>query len=404
MYRPTPKIFVYFILLIIFFWPHQTVALENNAKENQNQVLTHLIPAFDHLLALTDASNPTPFDASQITDLIDFVISAKPQDQHYTLGSRNGGTSAYYEFSVNRTLKQVLELVYNPRIPSHVVTPSSVRLSNWIEINGKKNQPLPDFSEALKDLSTPYIVKGAEFIENTPDTTSGAYYAYELDRTLILMKYQGQPVLLSLSNQRDKSSVGKKGLVLGSDENWSYLYTGEKGITKKGLGWADSYMYNSSSIVVYYQTKGAGPEVKFGSFKWLKAGWAGINLAQPYHLRDGIKRLALSFKEILESPALGDIPKVARMFNQIENLSMDELRRKSRIYFDQLAQRYGDDNKLNRKWFSALFKDDSYIDNMRREEMQALVSVEYIKYLLCKGHPFDIGYFQSTKVVDKRPG
>ncbi len=403
MHRSTLKTIVHCALIMFLAWPFQTLASEENFEANSKQVLKQLIPAFDHLLALTDASNQTPLDVNKITDLIDFVISAKPEDQNYTLGSRNGGTSAYYEFSVNRTLKQVLDLVYNPKIPSHVVTPSSVRRADWVEIDGK-HQDLPNLSDALEDLSSPLVIKGVEFIENTPDTTSGAYYAYMLDRTLILMKYQGQPVLLSLSNQRDKSSVGKKGLVLGPDENWSYLYTGEKGTTRKGLGWADSYMYNSSSIVVYYQTKGTDPKVKFGSFKWLKAGWAGINLAQPFHLRDGIKRLALSFKEILESPALGDVPKVARMFDQIEKLSMDELRIKSRIYFDQLAQRYGDDNKLNRKWFAALFKDDSYIANMRREEMQALVGVEYIKYLLHKGHSFDIGYFQSAKVADKRSG
>lgn len=391
--------FVLCTLMILVAWPLQALALE----ESKDQVLEALTPAIDHLLTLTDYNNRAVFDPGKITSLLDFVADAKPPEKTYTLGARNGGSSAYYEFSVDRSLKQVLDLGYNPNIPSNVTSPASIRLAYWVEIDGKR-QSLPQLSDALNNLSHPVIIKGIEFIENTPDTNSGAYYSYELDRMLILMQYNGLPVLVSTSNQRDKSDVGKKGLILGPDSNWSYLYTGEKGCTKKGLGWADSYMYHSSSIMVYYQTKARDPHVKCGTFKWLKAGWAGINLVKPVHLRHGIDRFAKSFKEILESPALEDVSKVSRMFEKIDAMSNEDLRAKTRLYFHQLAERYSAANTRTRKWFSVLFKDDRYIDQMNRQEMMAIVSIEYLKYLLGKDELFDISYFESIKIPAKGSG
>jgi hypothetical protein len=386
-------------LVMLLAWPFQAIAFE----ESEDTVLQELIPAFDHLLTFVDFDSQSQLNTKQVGTLLDFVAGPKPVEQTYTLGPRNNGSSTYYEFTINRSLKEVLDLIYNPNIPSYVTTPTSIRLEHWLKIDGNR-QTFPMLSDALGDLPKPTIVKGIEFVENTPDVTSGAYYAYQLDRALILMQHQGQPVLLSVSNQKDKSNVGKKGLVLGSDEQWDYLYTGEEGLTKKGLTWADSYMYNSSSIMVYYQTKGPVPQVRCGTFKWLKAGWAGINLVQPAHIRKGIERYAQPLKEILESPALNDVGTLTRTFDQIKALSTEALREKSRLYFEHLVRRYKEDNTLTRKWLTELFKDETYIQKMSREEMQAIVGVEYIKYLLGKEQPFDVSCFQPSKTTAKRPG
>lgn len=390
--------FIYIVLcaiVLLLLWPFQAIASEEADEEN---ILKDLVPSFDHLLALADYESPSEFDENKITAILDFVAAPKPAKQDYTLGSRGGGSSAYYEFKVGRSLKEVMDLAYNPSIPSHVTSPTSIRRSHWVKIDGNR-ESFPNLSDGLKDLSSPFIVKAVEFLENTPDATSGAYYAYELDRTMILMQYKGQPVLLSMSNQKNKSDVGRKGLVLGSDEHWNYVYTGEKGCTKKGLSWADSYMYTSSSIMVYYQTSDPVPQVRCGTFKWLKAGWAGINLVQPVHIREGIKRFASTYKALLESPALTDVTKMGRMFNHIEMLSTEDLRKKSRLYFDHLAQRYTKNTKLSNKWLTQISKDDNYIEKMSREEMKAIVSIEYLKYLLGKDQPFDVSSFNPTKSI-----
>jgi hypothetical protein len=191
--------------------------------------------------------------------------------------------------------------------------------------------------------------------------------------------------------------VGKKGIVLGPDDDWSYLYTGEKGCTIRGLGWVKSYMYNSSSIIVYYETEGPAPRVKFSTFNWLNAGWAGLNLVKAHHLLKGIKRFATSFKKIVESPALADVAELSRMFARIGGLSKAELRDKIRLYFEHLWRRYKDQNKLVRKWLTEFSKDKGYLAKMNREEMEVILCIEYLKQLLGKDPRFDLSSLAPSK-------
>lgn len=389
-------------LVLVLVCPLNTLAFESSDLDNSDEVvLDNLKPVFEYLLTLTDNTNQQPFEPDQILPILDFVASTKSPTKKYSMGSRKGGSSAYYQFDLNVSLKDMLALAYSHKVPSYITAPASIRRAHWIKVDGKQ-QPFPDLVDALKDISSPVIVKGIEFIENTPDATSGAYYAYQLDRMLILMQHKGIPMLISMSNQIDKSNVGKKGLVLGSDDHWNYLYTGEKGCTKKGLSWADSYMYNSSSIMVYYQENTPVPKVTCGTFKWLKAGWAGINLAQSHHLREGIARFATTFQGIIESPALTDVAQINNMFDQIGMLSTEDLRSKSRLYFAQLTKRYQNGNKLTRKWLNKISNNKTYIDSMSRDEMQAIVSVEYLKHLLGKDQPFDMGFFLPSKALAQR--
>lgn len=396
-------IVIVFIALMAIPFPAQSSDSENEPSGSQSSRYDYLSPAFDHLLNLTQKNNPTPFDANRIEPLFEFINTKKELGDCMSLGSRQGSSSDYYEFTIERSLKEVLNLVYNPEIPSYFTTPSSVRRSHWIEIDGKQ-QPFPKLSERLDQLADPVIIKGLEFNEITPDSQSGAYYSYNLDRALILMQHNGSRVLISISNQPEKSDVGKKGLVLGSDEDWNYLYTGEKGVMMPGLGWADSYMYSSSSIMIYREIADPAPAVQCHVFKWLRAGWAGMNLAQPHHIRKGVVRFVKSFKKVIEAPALSELPKVSAMLNKIENLSTEELRAQSRNYFIDLKGQFENNNKRNRKWFKKLFSDQDYINSMSRDELAAIVSIEYLKYLLGKNSRFDMSYFTLETQSTKRPG
>ncbi len=101
------------------------------------------------------------------------------------------------------------------------------------------------------------------------------------------MKHKGRPALISVSNQKGISDVGRKGLILGNDEDWNYIYSGEAGTTLPGTGWADTYMYGSASITIYYELGTNPKQVKCAVFKWLDAGWLGINFVKPAHIRKG---------------------------------------------------------------------------------------------------------------------
>ena len=45
-------------------------------------------------------------------------------------------------------------------------------------------------------------------LEITPETHSGAYYAYNLHQTVILFKYRQRNILVTVSKQVDVSTVG----------------------------------------------------------------------------------------------------------------------------------------------------------------------------------------------------
>jgi hypothetical protein len=395
-------ILIALLALVAAPFPALCASVGNGSSGTDSNQYDNLAPAIDHLLNLTRKNNRTPFDTGRIESLFQFIDSKKELGDAFSLGSRRGTSSDYYEFTIKRSLKEVLDIVYNPDIPSYFTTPSSVRRSHWIEVDGKE-QPVPKLSEKLDQLAEPVILKGREFSEITPDSQSGAYYSYQSDRVLILMQHKGQRMLISISNQPEKSEVGKKGLVLGSDEEWNYLYTGEKGVMMRGLGWAESYMYSSSSIMIYRETSDPAASVQCHMFKWLKAGWAGMNLAEPHHIRKGVVRFVKSFKQVIEAPALDSPPKVSAMLNKIGSLSTDELRAQSRIYFDDLKGRFENENSRNRKWFKKLFADQNYINSMSRDELTAIVSIEYLKHLLGKRSHFDITYFSLETQHDKPP-
>lgn len=372
----------FIILLFCLCFLFQTTA-SGEAKH----IPKDLIPAFNNLLAFTKGDNDIELNNELLERVLDFVASSKDLGGHFSLGGRQGGSSDYYEFKIDRSLSEVLGFTFHPDIPPYITAPSSVHLSYWIGVNGDK-EPLRLNPDILDDSSDPVVIRGREFLENTPDTNSGAYYSYELDRAIIYTKHHGNRVLISMSEQRGRSSVGKKALILSSDDEWSYLYTGEKGCTVAGLGWVSSYIYNSSGIIVYYETTDPYPQVKYSIFKWIKAGWSGLNLVKSSHLRKGAERYAKAFKEILESTAVQDVSKFSEPFRQIKNLSIEELRIRASLYFEELKKRHQEDNRLCRKWFMELFQDDLYLESLTRDELEAIVNKEYLKYMLGRPSTF----------------
>jgi len=398
MQKTGPKFLHCFFLIPILI-----LGLQAAAVADIEQVPQELSPAFEHLISYASPPSPGHLDADLVNQVIQFVNQDKNLKNTFSMGERKGAASNYSEFTLSRTLKEVLDLVYNPAIPPHITTPASIRRSKWIQIDGR-TQALPKLSDYLAKLDPPVIVNGVEYVENTPDTFSGAYYAYELDRALILTRQKGHNILISISRQRNKSEVGKKGVVLGSDDNWDYLYTGEKGCTKAGLGWVDSYMYNSASITVYYEVTDPTPQVRCGVFKWIRAGWAGINLVQPHHIRDGVDRFARNFKSIIESPVLADTVRLSKAFEQIDRLSNDELRQKVRRYYLHLKEIYHEKSRLALRWFEQLPGKDGYLAKMTPEEMKAILDTAYLKHLLGMNPGIDVSFIRPVKKASRYPG
>ncbi len=348
----------------------------------------------------SDAAGSEMFQVDKVSSLMRFVTGAKDPHVLYHAGTFSGAPSAYHEFDIHRPLSQILQLTYNPDIPAVVTMPASIRLSHWTDIDTPEHS-LPKLWETLPVLKAPQFITGVEHIVNSPDQHSGAYFEYDLYRTLILLRHEGRPVLISLSRQKDVSDVGKKGVIIGADDNWDYLYTGQAGVSYAGLGWVKSYMYDSYSVSFYIETNAALATVRFGVFKWMRAGWAGINLARPPHISRGLKRFANNFKTVLENPRLGDVTAVSRNFADINNLSIEEQREIIEGYLTEIEKKCRLEKQLSEDQLKNLFKDRQYLNGLKKEERQSLIALALVKNLLGNAPNRELTYLQSKPDIAK---
>jgi hypothetical protein len=371
----------HFLIIFILLFTAATACGEDSLTETK--IPESLSPELVYLLNLADPDHQESFDSAKIKKLLGYIEEPKNPEALYFVDQRLGSASGYYEFDLRQNFEHILKYAFNPAVPPFIVAPSSFRLSHWEPAPGYRRQ-VPVLWNMLDQLDDPIIVKGIEFIENTPDIVSGAYYSYHLYRTLIVFKYKNRNVLISISKQKDISDVGKKGYVLGSDDNWDYFYSGKPGLTVPALGWVRSYMYDSSGINMYYEIDPYAPLLRCGTFKWLRAGWSKINAVKNHHIHNGMKRFAKSFKKIMEYPSLPGINAFSDAFFKIKAMSENELREGIKIYLNNLENRYGHDYRPPRAWSPKIFKDKSPWFQMSTEAMQSVLMMEYMKHAMGK--------------------
>lgn len=322
-----------------------------------------------------------PFKPKDTSPLLDFLESNKDPDTIYYPPEFEKATSAYYQFEINSSMERLLDYAYNDAIPPQALSPSSLRTAYRLKPTEGESD---SWQWRLPADDTPQVIRFAEHEEITPDLFTGAYYGYDVDRALILFRYRGHNVFLSVSKQRDISEVGKKGTALGEEENWDYLYSGETGLNKMGLGWVKSYVYDSFSVTVFYETGDKVPKLLCGSFKWLNAGWARVNMVQRKHIHRGLQRYASDLKIILESHNLPDYRQMVAGYSTLRNLSREELRLYLAEYLDTLSNQYARTKSMSRDIFRDLLDPDRYLDLLEVPQLRAIVELEYLKSLLGK--------------------
>jgi hypothetical protein len=382
----TSKYIILQIVTMILVLLSTGTAFSNGSEKT---IPAALNPGLNHILDMVTPGKAASFNPEAITPVLDFVASAKNPDAVFVSDDSFNSPSAYIEQDLNQGLADLIKRSYNPNIPSYLMTPSSIRLGHWKEISqGEEN--FIRLGDLMADYEDPIVIRGVETVEITPDIHTGTYYKYDLDRTMVLFKHQGKNVFLSLSRQIGNSLVGKKGAVLGADEDWNYLYSDEKGINKFGLGWVDSYMYESSSIIVYYETDPGKPLVRCAVFKWLRAGWKDINMVQNHHIYKGMRRWATNYKSIIEHPDFPGADELVHAWLQIKKLDLAELRRANHLYYQALQKRYTGHESVSSKWVSGVLKDGSRVDSYDVHELRSVLVVEYLKSLLGKQYEIDV--------------
>ncbi len=390
--------------LVLFFITGLFLSLNAYGNSDLVQIKTsdEISAELIHLLKSVGPSKVNTFDPATNKNVLNFIIEEKNKTNLYYPDNITGQSSAYYQFDIKRNLEDILKYAFNPDIPHYVMTPSSTRFSRWKEVQGNGGK-LPRLWEHLNSLNKPLIIQGIEFIENTPDLFSGAYYSYDNYRTLILFKYNNKKILISMSRQKDISSVGKKGYVLGVDDDWDYFYTGKSGINITGLGWVRSYMYESYGISIYYEIDDKTPLVRCGTFKWLKAGWSKINFVKNSHIYNGLIRFARSFKEIMENPGINAPVVMVETFLKIENMTENELKEKNWIYSKILKNRYTEKKPSSVKWFFKYFDNKKFWYGMKKSRMESSLMIEYIKCVLGKTgqDEFNKLFYFTAETADK---
>lgn len=350
-----------------------------------------------HLLNVVNQDKTVAFNPRLVEPVIDFVASEKKPPVKLAVDKANEATGAYGEFTIRKSLKQMLQLVYHPQIPSFLFSPTSARVVYWKEIQGKRKS-LPAIWKMMS-TNKPVIISGVEHEITAPDIHSGAYYKYDQDRTLIFYRHKGSNIFMSLTKQLGISEVGQKGLVLGADDEWNYFYSDQKGLTKMpvlgkgvkvpGLNKIESYMYDSYSILIYYEPEPGKPLVKCGVFKWVNAGWKNVNMVKEKHVYNGIMRYAKSFKSVIESPYLPSSSAIARVLLNLEHQNLNSLRKRVHLYFQNLEKKCKAQGLEPGEMFINLVKSENYIKQMTKKELQSVLALEYLKGVLRKEQLLD---------------
>jgi len=317
-------------------------------------------------------------DEHAVATFVDYVLSSK-QSREYALPKSLESTGAYYEFDTKIAFPRFLEYSYGPLIPPAITRPSSLRYSVWTHSQGEIQKP-PDSWQPVPPAGTPVVIHGIQRESDTPDLNTGVYHEYELKRTLILLNYKGRQVLVSISKQIGQSNVGKKGAIMGNDNDWSYYYSGEPGSSITGFGWAKSYIYNFFSIGVYAESSTAPTMVRAGVFQWLRAGWSGINFVKSYHILNGMKRFARDCRMVLESPRLPPPNQMISVYHWLSNMPADDLMKKYAALWQAQRSLAGQTGKISK---SELDKHVSFA-NTPKEQMVGELMLEYLKMTLGK--------------------
>jgi len=324
--------------------------------------------------------------SERLDQTLEFLASTKEPGALYYARDRNGAPSAYLQLDLRRPMGDVLRLSYDTDLPAVVTSPSTVRTARWRHTDSGDGR-LPRFWERVGDAGQPLAGTGVEHLVNSPDAHTGAYYEYDLDRSLVLTRWRNRPLFISLSAQKGQSAVGKQGIILGADEHWTYLYSGLPGLNWPGFGWVDSYLYDSYSVAFYLGPAAGSAPTRFGIFKWIKAGWLGMNMVQKSHIADGLRRYADAFRLVLESPRTTDVQKLVRQFAAIRDLPRSQLTRLTEAYVDAVRADLGKTPPPSgAQQAAALLAKGGYSKAVGEDDMVSIASLEKLKELVGKPH------------------
>lgn len=354
------------------------------------------------LLAMRDPAAPLP-DKAALDIFLSYATSPlnlAGEDGKAPYPEKLGkATGIFWRSKINAPLATTLQYLYNPKVPNEIVYPASIRRARWQEGSDILTLSSPLWEQLGKHKDSPLVLRGREAEEITPDTFSGAYYKYLLDRVLLLTKHEGRNVLISVAVQDGRSDVGKKAAFIGEYDDWDFVYSGAAGTLAKGIGWADTYIYASSSVVVFYEDEPGGKMTGYAMFRWMDAGWSGMNMVKDHHIISGAERSFKGLTEFMNSrkrPAPGT---VASYVASLEALDVEALRERFHPYSVKVEEAAATVPALKTDDFQKIIKNAGYGGSLTKDELVSAMSVNFIKQQL--GKPLLAGPLDGSAPVVK---
>lgn len=321
------------------------------------------------LSEMLDAVSPgTTPSLSAMNTILGFINGPRPKASAVDPKTRDQGAGSFYEDTLNIPLRTLMNYTLDPGIPGDTVYPTSVRSNYWYPESEllKNSQTL---RAATFPPANPLVTRGVEYEETSPDTSSGCYYVYRLNRLFVLTSFEGRTVLFSVSSMPRESSVGRKGVIVGKDSDWSYVYTPTVGTNLSMLGWAETFLYGSASVTVFMESAPGSNATNMYVFKWAKAGWSGMNVVKRSHIAEGVKRFAQSLKTVLESPKKPTPEAIKGHLASLKVMDDTALRAALAPLARQLATQSLTSPELNDKEFQKILANDAYADSLNRNQL-----------------------------------
>ncbi|MDA8137138.1 MAG: hypothetical protein M0036_00685 [Desulfobacteraceae bacterium] len=325
-------------------------------------------------------------DFDRIKPVVDFIRQA-PEMADYVPEERETTKGSFIGFTVQRPLPDLIRYAYNRYIPEGAIYPSSVNFSYWKEPPQGNPRGTQDLWKNLDGLTTPYVARGEVREAIAPDLHTGTYYEYDLRRAFIAFRQGHSRVVFSLSSQIGSSEVGKKGYIVGSDQDWNYLYTQDQGLNKTGLGWVKPKIFRYYSICCFLEDETGANKSKIGVFQWLAAGWIGMNVVDTHHIRRGLQRFADQFKGMVESERMPDPATLERVCKSLVETDESLLREKAVDVTRYIRKKAEQDEALRNKPAIQSLDETNYVAQMGKPQLVTVLMREFMKYCLGKETP-----------------
>jgi len=325
------------------------------------------------LIAAVPAGKNLPAE-TELSKLARFMMSPAVNPDEIRVAKREHGEGVLMRQTFRSPFAKLVRYCFDPRLPTEILYPKVLRRGYWLPDSQLVKEKVPLWNRL--DTQEMLVLRGAEYEEITPDAFSGCYYNYTLLRLIVLLHVDGKPVLFSVSRQSAPSSIGRKAAIVGQDSNWNYVYTKVVGSNLKLVGWAETYMYDSATVSLMYPGD-AGGSLAF--FKWVKAGWANMNMVNSKHIRSGGKRFLTNMRQVLDAPKLPEPEAIYARHKELAAMDDAALRTAFEPQAAALAKAAHGDSLLSSADFQAVLKDGAYARQLGRECLISELMKLYMK-------------------------